>query len=198
MNFWYKFCNEVKNHFPNIILIGEAWMKGIKFKELKTLKISNKYFKWFKKSSDDILKEYIDIFDGVLDFKFQELIRSFIAYNQISYEEYSLYLESHYNKYPSSFYLPNFLDNHDMNRFLFECKNNKNKLKKAAEYQFMEKQPIIIYYGTEIGLSQKRSIWDIKSHGDLQARLPMNWNYSDKKLFNFYRNLIINRGNKEL
>jgi glycosidase len=173
-------------------------MKGIKFKELKTLKINNKYLKWLKKSSDDILKEYIDVFDGVLDFRFQELIKSFIAKNQISYEKYIEYLKKHYNKYPSRFYLPNFLDNHDMNRYLFECNNDKNKLKKAVEYQFLIKQPIIIYYGTEIGLKQKKSIWDIKSHGDLQTRIPMNWDYPDEKLLNFYKNLINNKKNEEL
>ena len=199
LRFWNNFNIEIKKQYPNAILIGEAWMKGIKFKELNTIKIPNKYLKWLKNSSsDNILKEYVDVFDGVLDFKFQELIKSFIAYNQISYKKYCEYLEKHYNKYPSSLYLPNFLDNHDMNRFLFECKNNKNKLKKAAEYQLINSQPAIIYYGTEIGLSQNKSIWDTKSHGDLQTRMPMNWNNHDEKLLNFYKNLIKNKRNNEL
>ncbi len=199
MSFWNKFNNEIKKQYPTTVLIGEAWMKGIKFKELKTIKIPYKFIKWLKSSSsDNILKEYVDVFDGALDFKFQELIRLLVAYNQISYKKYSKYLEEHYLKFPQNFYLPNFLDNHDMNRFLFECNNNKNKLKKAAEYQFMVNQPVIIYYGTEIGLTQNKSIWNVESHGDLQTRMPMIWSDYDKNLLNFYKDLIQKKINKSL
>ena len=199
MSFWNKFNNEIKKQYPTTVLIGEAWMKGIKFKELKTIKIPYKFIKWLKSSSsDNILKEYVDVFDGALDFKFQELIRLLVAYNQISYKKYSEYLEEHYLKFPQNFYLPNFLDNHDMNRFLFECNNNKNKLKKAAEYQFMVNQPIIIYYGTEIGLTQNKSIWNLESHGDLQTRMPMIWRDYDENLLNYYKDLIKKRINKSL
>ena len=194
MNFWKEFNYEIKKRFPDKILIGEAWMEGIKFKEIKTLKIPYKYIKWFKNSSsDNIFKEYTNVFDAVLDFKFQELIKSFIAYNKISYDEYILSLNKHYIKFPDSFYLPNFLDNHDMNRFLFECNNDKNKLKEAIKYQFMTNQPIIIYYGTEIGLVQKKSIWDMKYHGDLQVRMPMIWKNHDEKLFGYYKKIIKKR-----
>lgn len=194
MDFWKEFNHEIKKSFSNKILIGEAWMKGIKFKELKTLKIPYKYIKWFKNSSsDNIFREYINVFDAVLDFKFQELIKSFIAYNMISYKEYILSLNKHYIKFPETFYLPNFLDNHDMNRFLFECNNDKNKLKEAIKYQFMTTQPIIIYYGTEVGLIQKKSIWDMKYHGDLQVRMPMIWKNHDEKLFVYYKKIIKKR-----
>jgi glycosidase len=80
-----------------------------------------------------------------------------------------------------------------MNRFLFECNNDKNKLKKAIKYQFITNQPIVIYYGTEVGLNQKKSIWDMKSHGDLQARMPMIWKNHDEELFNYYRKIIKKR-----
>jgi glycosidase len=84
-----------------------------------------------------------------------------------------------------------------MNRFLFECKNIKEKLQKAAEIQFSAKQPPIIYYGTEIGLTQKRSIWNFQNYGDIQARKPMNWNNPDKDLFNFYKKLIAKRKSRD-
>jgi glycosidase len=196
IKFWNEFNNEIKKSFPNTIFIGEAWMKGIKFNELKTLKVPQKYIKWLKSSSsDNILKEYINVFDGVLDFKFQELIKLFVAYNQISYKEFFSLLNKHYNIFPNNFYLPNFLDNHDMNRFLFECNNDKNKLKNAIKYQFMFNQPVIIYYGTEVGLIQNNSIWDIKSHGDLQVRMPMIWKNYDRDLFNYYKKIIHKRSN---
>lgn len=80
-----------------------------------------------------------------------------------------------------------------MNRFLFECKNNKDKLKKAIEIQFSIPQPPIIYYGTEIGMSQNKSMYSISSHGDLQARQPMKWDEIDYDLLNFYKKIIEKR-----
>ena len=77
-----------------------------------------------------------------------------------------------------------------MDRFLFECNNNKEVLKGAVRIQFSIDQPKIIYYGAEAGISQEKSIFDISSHGDLQARRPMKWDEQDEKLFRFYRNII--------
>ena len=77
-----------------------------------------------------------------------------------------------------------------MNRFLFECKNNKEKLKQAATIQFSIDQPATIYYGTEIGMNQEKSMWEFPAHGDLQARQPMNWKQQDKELLSFYKKLI--------
>ena len=77
-----------------------------------------------------------------------------------------------------------------MDRFLFECKNNKEKLKQAAEIQFSIDQPPIIYYGTETGITQDKSIWNFKIHGDLQSRQPMNWEKPDSELLSFYKKLI--------
>ena len=190
-NFWKQFRYEIKKIFPDAVLIGEAWMMGIKFKELKTIKIKNKFFKWISGSSpNNLLKEYIGELDGVLDFNFQELIRNFIAWGKISNLEFQNKIKRHYAKYPFDYFLPTFVDNHDMNRFLYECKNDKNKLKKAIEIQFSINQPLIIFYGTEVGLSQNKSIWQYSSYGDLQARRPMIWDKQDKELIEFYKSLI--------
>jgi len=193
--FWQQFRYEIKKNFPNVILIGEAWMKGIKFNELNTLKIKNKLIKWlFGSSPDLLLKEYYGELDGVLDFQFQELIREFIAKESFSEKEFFEQIENHYKKYPNNYYLPTFLDNHDMNRFLFEC-NTKEKLKKAAKIQFSINQPSIIYYGTEIGMTQNKSIWDIPQHGDLQARKPMDWDNIDNDLLDFYKKISKQKNN---
>lgn len=190
-NFWQQFKKEIKNMFPNVVLIGEAWMKGIKFNELKTINIKHKFLKWISgASSDNLLKEYSREIDGVLDFKFQELIRDYAARGKLSEKEFYDRIKHHYIKYPKSYFLPTFLDNHDMDRFLFECKNNKEKLKQAAEIQFSIDQPAIIYYGTEIGITQNKSIWEFQTYGDLQARQPMNWKKQDKELLTFYKKLI--------
>jgi len=191
-NFWKHFIKEIKKEYPHAILIGEAWMQGIKFNELRTINIRWKFLKWlFRASSDNLLKEYILELDGVLDFRLQELLKENIARGNASQPK-KLYkkVRRHFRKYPDNYFLNTFLDNHDMNRFLFECKNDKEKLKQAATLQFSIDQPATIYYGTEIGMNQEKSIWEFPAHGDLQARQPMNWKQQDKELLSFYKKLI--------
>jgi glycosidase len=190
-NFLLEFKKEIKKLFPNVVLIGEAWMKGIKFNELKTIDVKHKFLKWISgDSSESLLRQYSEVLDGVLDFRFQELISNYVAKEIFSKKDFYKLIKYHYKKYPENYFLPTFLDNHDMNRFLFESKNDKEKLKKAVEIQFSIQQPAIIYYGTEIGMTQNESVWSISSHGDLQARKPMDWENIDYNLLNFYKKLI--------
>ncbi len=188
--FWECFSKEIKRKFPNIALIGEAWMMGIKRHELRTLQVHHKYLKWLSgESSDSLFEEYIGTLDGVLDFKVQELIKKRI--NQtISDHTFRKHLSRHYAHFPEDFLLPTFLDNHDMDRFLFQCGNDKEKLKAAAAIQFSLHQPAIIYYGTETGMTQTMSQWNIPTNGDLQARQPMNWNNPDQEIYLFYKQLL--------
>ncbi len=157
--------------------------------------MNGKYRKWLTgATSDTLLKEYIGILDGVLDFRFQEIIRDNLAWKQnISLADITEELHAHYTEYPASYVLPSFLDNHDMNRFLFECKNNSEKLKRAAEIQFAQQQPPIIYYGTETGMTHEKSVWDTTAYGDLQARQPMNWENINNEIFRHYQKLIKTR-----
>ena len=192
--FWEHFTREIKKQFPHSILIGEAWMKGIKRHELRTLGVRHKYLKWLSgDSSDSLFKEYVRTLDGVLDFKVQELIRQYLITRTISENTFRKQLTKHYAQYPEEFLLPTFLDNHDMDRFLFTCGNDKEKLKAAATIQFSLPHPPIIYYGTEIGLTQQHSLWDSPENGDLQARQPMDWQNQDVDLLQFYKTLINNK-----
>lgn len=196
-DFWQEFRNEIKKDYPNAVLIGEAWMWEIKFNELKTINTRRKYLKWLLgASSDNLLREYSRDLDGVLDFKFNELIKNYVK--NLLRQKLLKKLKHHFSKYPNNYFLPTFLDNHDMNRFLFECGNDKEKLKEAAKLQFSIKQPLIIYYGTEMSMTQQKSIHDFLKHGDLQARQPMPWDKQDKELFEFYKNLIEQRKNKKI
>ena len=174
-------------------------MQGIKFNELRTIKMNGKYLKWIKgNSSDYLLKSYQGLLDGVLDFHGQQLIQNYSFNHEHSIKDIVNILNNHYNKFNSNYILPLFLDNHDMNRILFTCNNNKNILKKMAMIQFSIKQPIIIYYGTEIGMTQQQSIWNTCNHGDIYARQPMQWNNIDEELFLFYQNLCHKRSRKTI
>ena len=99
-------------------------------------------------------------------------------------------LKNHYKKFPKKYFLPSFIDNHDMDRFIFSCGNSFEKFKDAVNLQFKIDQPIIIYYGSEIGISQEKSMWDVKTHGDLQARKPMSFYYKDNQFYNLYKEVI--------
>jgi glycosidase len=196
-HFLKEFSTTIKSEFPNTILIGEAWMQGIKSNELSTLQIKHPAINYLfsKYLSDTLLKQYINILDGVLDFSFQQHMKNYCVSQKYSYNKLITKLHRHYKRFPNTFYLPTFLDNHDMDRFLFSCNNSKEKLKEAISIQFKQQQPAIIYYGTEIGMSQQKSVWGNNSHGDIQARQPMNWDSIDSDLFNFYKKTIKNKKN---
>ena len=196
--FWNEFKQQIKSEFSHALLIGEAWMMGIKFYELKTINVKGKYIKWLiSDASDSLFKEYVGELDGVLDFKFQHLIRKYIINSELTEKIFNKKLHQHFSCFPDNYYLPNFLDNHDMDRFLFLSKNNSKKLKEAATIQFKLNQPSIIYYGTETGLTQNKSVWQSTSHGDLQARQPMNWEQQNKDLLAFYKKIIKEKKNRK-
>ena len=193
--FWKRFTREIKKQNQQFLLIGEAWMAGIKYHELKTINMKRKRLLWFfGANSDRLLRLYINYLDGVLDFNAQQLILKNIALH--SKRTISNLLHKHYKKFPSSFILPLFLDNHDMDRFLFSCNNNVKLLQKAAEIQFSINQPVIIYYGTEIGMSQEKSIWCNSAHGDILAREPMRWNEINHEVLLFYQQLCQKHNHK--
>jgi glycosidase len=195
--FWKHFSSEIKKQFPNTVLIGEAWMMGIKRQELRTLQVRHRFLNWLSgESSENLFKEYIGTLDGVLDFKVQELIQHYLKNQKISEKTFRKQLNKHYGQFPENFLLPTFLDNHDMDRFLFLCGNDKEKLKTAASVQFSLPQPAIIYYGTETGMTQTTSQRTIPTNGDLQARQPMNWDSPDQELYLFYKQLIQKKNKK--
>ncbi len=193
-SFWKKFSREIKSTYPDTVLIGEAACEGIKYRYLKTLNIKNKYFKWLKGfKQTDTQKEYAAILDGVLDFNFRNRIIEYIAWKEKPEEYRSILndsLKNHYRSYPPEYYLPTFVDNHDMSRFLFECGQDKEKLKDALSLQFRLPQPPVIYYGTETGLSHDKPVIPNKPYSDLMARKPMPWDKPDNDLLQYCRELI--------
>jgi glycosidase len=189
-DFWQDFRKQIKANYPDCVLIGEAWMMGIKFRELNTINIRRKCLVWLMgQAPERLYRDYIGELDGVLDFRFQ-LIMQELAHGKIDKRTAFAKCRKHIGKFPPDFYLTTFLDNHDMDRFLFTSGQDKEKLKQAAELQFSLPGPKIIYYGTETGLIQGKSVWDCPSHGDLQARRHMNWDDLDTDLLDFYKKLI--------
>lgn len=48
--------------------------------------------------------------------------------------------------------MPSFVDNHDMDRFSHIARDEADRLKRAVEVQMNGPGPVVIYYGTEVGL----------------------------------------------
>jgi cyclomaltodextrinase / maltogenic alpha-amylase / neopullulanase len=131
------------------------------------------------------------LLDGCLDFLLLEAFRQTFAYGRWEANRFFDFLDRHEKFFPRSFSRPSFLDNHDMNRFLWAAGGEKRRLMLAALCQFTLAGTPVVYYGTEVGLSQER---DIRQDGygfPEEARLPMPWEQDqDGELLSFYRELI--------
>jgi cyclomaltodextrinase len=129
--------------------------------------------------------------DGTLDFMLLEGLRATFAFGKWSARKFAEFLDRHEAYFPETFSRPSFLDNHDMNRFIWVAHNDTTKLKLAALCQFTLAGAPVIYYGTEVGLSQPA---DVMQHGRAiheETRMPMIWgDDQDRDLFEFYRQLI--------
>ncbi len=116
--------------------------------------------------------------DGCLDFILMEGLRRAFAFNTWTGIQLAEFLVRHTDYFPASFSRPSFLDNHDMNRYLWAAGGDKRRLRLAALCQFTLPGTPVIFYGTEVGLSQERDV----RQGDLglpeESRLPMLWGKS--------------------
>src|SRR5260370_30997102 len=83
---------------------------------------------------------------------------------------FAAWLDEHDRAYPG-LGLATLLDNHDMNRFLWMAGGNVDRLKLAATLLLTLPGMPVIYYGTEVGLSQR---FDGVME-NAEARLPMLW-----------------------
>ncbi|MGA9380405.1 MAG: glycoside hydrolase family 13 protein [Phormidium sp.] len=133
-----------------------------------------------------VMRSYTGRMDGCLDFRLLELLRGFFVFESLTVSQFDRALEQHLAYFGSSLVLPSFLDNHDMNRFLWLVNGDRRRLKLAALCQFTLPHPPIIYYGTEVGLSQLEHVGRLE-----ESRLPMLWDAEqDASLLAFYKQLI--------
>jgi cyclomaltodextrinase / maltogenic alpha-amylase / neopullulanase len=136
--------------------------------------------------------------DGTLDFMLLEAMRKTFAFGSWDASNFADFLDRHEAYFPATFSRPSFLDNHDMNRCLWVAKNDIRKLKLAALCQFTLSGPPVIYYGTEVGLSQHKDVMQNGRAIHEEARLPMLWGEEQNRdVFVFYRGLIKLRASQE-
>ncbi|GAB4509669.1 MAG: alpha-amylase family glycosyl hydrolase [Anaerolineae bacterium] len=137
----------------------------------------------------DILRTYVGRLDGLLDFYLEVALRQAYGWGTLSEPELETFLAHHSAYFPPDLIMPSFLDNHDLDRFLFIVNGDKEKLRRAVATQMKLPNPPIIYYGTEVGLSQNSS--HAEGIGLEESRLPMLWGEAqDKELLAFYKQQI--------
>lgn len=143
----------------------------------------------------DVQRTYLNGLDGCLDFHLGAALRNTYAWQTWSETQLKQFQHHHANFFPPNFVMPTFLDSHDMDRFLFILNGDKNALRQAVSAQMQMQGPPIIYYGTEVGLSQDISTGD--GGGLHVSRTPMLWgDDQDMDLFAFYQSAIKQRSER--
>jgi cyclomaltodextrinase / maltogenic alpha-amylase / neopullulanase len=146
----------------------------------------------------ELIRSYEGRMDGALDFHFLQVLRGAFAFDTLNVEQFDDWLARHEAYFRGrNFVLPTFLDNHDMNRLLWITRGDTRRLKLAALLQFTLPAPPIIYYGTEVGLSQLRDVRQGSRGIPEESRLPMRWSDQDADLLTYYRRLVTIRRQRQ-
>ena len=112
---------------------------------------------------------------GTLDFLTCQILRETFALRTRPVAELASYLCASRVGSPAGFSRPAFIDNHDMNRFIFTAEEKLDSLHAALRLLYLLPEAPIVYYGSEIPLSQKRSIHAKGGIGFDEGRVPMPW-----------------------
>ncbi|MCO6451966.1 MAG: DUF3459 domain-containing protein [Caldilineales bacterium] len=168
--FWSAFGAACKNANPDCWLFGEVTL------------------------GSDWLRTYAGRLDGCLDFTFTKQVRQLCisADGDTTISQFAAFIERTQRFFPAEYTRPTFIENHDMNRFLWVAGHNKARLKLATGLLIAFGGTPILYYGTEVGLGQPRP----KAPHMEESRHLMLWgDAQDRELLAFFKNLIAARRN---
>lgn len=189
MPFLKELRTRVHNINPKTIVIGEIWQSNVTRKFFNTLYFRNvfcrMYYYIFGIKQETVQLSYKNVLDGVLDFEFRNIMLEEIESgrgikgNAILEKK----LQKHFARYRKSNLIPIlFLDNHDTDRILFKCGQDKNLLEEALRTMKNCGKPYIIYYGTEKFMANETTIENAEDYADLRVREAMPWEYHHYKL----------------
>jgi glycosidase len=116
------------------------------------------------------LARYAGRLDAIYDFDLAYYVREALGRGRMDAAKFAAWLDEHDRAYPG-LALATLLDNHDMNRFLWVADGNADRLKLAATLLMTLPGMPVIYYGTEVGMTQR---YDGVIE-NAEARLPMLW-----------------------
>ena len=169
----------------DIVVFGEVWAFGIGpqlagqlyFKTdarlQEFLAQDTKHF-----SQDDLQADYVGTLDGVLDFAYRDILLEEIHAGRglRGNETLRSKIKDHFAKYPADFKLVLFLDNHDTDRFMFDCHDDAYLLQEAIDLTMEQSRPFSFLYGTEQLMTNNPTIFNAEPYADLRVRNCMDWN----------------------
>ena len=163
--FWKRFYKETTRLKEDFYILGEIWH-----------------------SSQSWLTG--DEFHAVMNYPLTDAIIAFFASDGLSPEEFVSALNEHLMKYrqQANEVMFNLLDSHDTPRILTICNGDKNIVKAALTFMFLQYGTPCIFYGTEIGL---------EGENDPDCRKCMVWDSTqqDLDMLSFTKQLIRLRKN---
>lgn len=167
MDFWVAFHRAITQAKADVVAFGEAT------------------------DTPDSLRRYRGRLHGILDFPLARALRSTFAAGTWGVGELDSFLDAHETYMESGPGRVSFLDNHDMERFLYLAGGDTARLKLAALCLFTLSATPILYYGTEVGLSHSKGFGNGLG-GDSEARRDMIWDTGewDRDLLVFFQGLI--------
>jgi len=135
--------------------------------------------------------EYIALYagrmDAYMDFPLTQVLRQVFATRTRTVADLLHYLEDRRSQLPATMSRATLLDNHDMHRFLWLAEGDHRRLRLAATCHLTLDGTPIIYYGTEVGLSQYADAHKENAY----ARAPMFWDErQNTQLLQHYQALI--------
>jgi hypothetical protein len=145
--FWTLFQESVKDAAPHALTLGE--ITG---------------------GMPDI-STYAGRLDACMDFPLTKEMRRVFALRDASLDDLLRALEAHEAAFPARMTPARLLDNHDMHRFLWLAEDDTRRLKLALAFLISLTGFPIVYYGTEVGLSQRAG----PVGQDAYSREPMPW-----------------------
>ena len=168
----------------DIVVFGEVWAFGIGPQLAGQL-----YFKTDARlqeflaqetkpfSQDDLQADYTETLDGVLDFAYRDILLEEIHAGRGIKGNGTLRsrIADHFARYPEGFKLVLFLDNHDTDRFMYDCHDDVNLLQEAMDLTMEQNRPFSFLYGTEQRMSNNPSIFNAEPYAGLRVRNCMDW-----------------------
>lgn len=163
--FWRAFRRAVHEEKEDVFLIGEIWEDSAA---------------WLQG----------DQFDSTMNYTFSYICKEFFAEESITLKEFDEKINHMNLRYQENISLAqmNFLDTHDVPRFLSYCGSDQTKLKMAVFYMMTAMGIPSVFYGDEMG---------IEGVQEREYRAPMPWEKKCTDLFAYYKSLIQIRRNEK-
>ncbi len=164
--FFRQFKRAIREENPDSFLIGEIW-------------------------EDSTVWLQGDQFDSTMNYTFTNICKDFFATDKISVTEFDERIQHMIHRYPRQVSLAqmNFLDTHDVGRFLSFCGGDERKLRLALAFMMCAPGIPSVFYGDEKGM---------EGLSEPEYRSPMPWDKSCP-LEDYYKEWIhIRRNSKAL